>query len=460
VALSENVGQAAAQHKSQPPPQPPPPPPPPPPPSVKDIAQSKYGDDEGEHLMSLVGAGGEQVVRRLEKSASFLAAAAGGAAASLTSLIGSSPNQRPRRRNSSSENDKKPVMAPTNERVATIMELAEKEETAVSHGNVGGLSLDPASIYDGTETLSRNHPVFQMIRQRSQVVGKASGEPFGPRKESGGTEVNSGTGGGGDGAKVEELAYSGLSSTSLPSASLSGAEQHDSACGESYSKPVCTETRSNVCNHMDAGGNTITGDDGGMLDVTAAAPFQEKAYTPFSPRKKMGYHHGYVEKLVLKFTTYSQNNEESAFVIGKAGGTIGRDSNNTVSVPSDMTLQKECHAVIGHKAGSFYLKNHGSTHCAAIRIGTEPGLRDWPLGLGATFSAGNSIFVVKELEGGELIVEVIDGPLEGERRKVGQRGATLGRSPDNTLSIADPELSRRHSRIEYDDKDGKVSNVS
>ena len=170
-------------------------------------------------------------------------------------------------------------------------------------------------------------------------------------------------------------------------------------------------------------------------------------------------HYGYVEKLVLKFTTYSQNNEESAFVIGKAGGTIGRDSTNTVSVPSDATLQKDCHAVIGHKAGSFYLKNQGGAHCAAIRIGTEPGLRDWPLGLGATFSAGNSIFVVKELAGGELIVEVIDGPLEGERRKVDQKGATLGRSPDNTLSIADPELSRRHSRIEYDDKDGKVLNI-
>jgi pSer/pThr/pTyr-binding forkhead associated (FHA) protein len=196
-----------------------------------------------------------------------------------------------------------------------------------------------------------------------------------------------------------------------------------------------------------------------MLDVAAAALVQEEAYTPFSARKKTGYHYGYVEKLVLKFTTYSQNNQESAFVIGKAGGTIGRDSSNTVSVPSDMTLQKECHAVIGHKAGSFYLKNQGSTHCAAIRIGTEPGLRDWPLGLGATFSAGNSIFVVKELVGGELIVEVIDGPLEGERRKVGQKGATLGRSPDNTLSIADPELSRRHSRIEYDDKDGKVIDI-
>lgn len=52
--------------------------------------------------------------------------------------------------------------------------------------------------------------------------------------------------------------------------------------------------------------------------------------------------------------------------------------------------------MIGYKNGSFFLKNQGASHCAAIRIGTEPGLRAWPLELGATFSAGNSVFVVKE----------------------------------------------------------------
>jgi len=342
------------------------------------------------------------------------------------------------------------------------MELAELEENAANHGGDGCL-LDPALLasYDGTETLSRNHPVFEMIRQRSHVVGKASGDAFGPRKESAGTEVgNSGAGAGGDGAKVERLASSNSSSSSLSSAtgsSSSGPHQHSSVCGASCSlKPGSTEASSSGSNNLNASSNTTTGNDGELLEATAAAPVQEEAYTPFAARKKTEYHYGYVEKLVLKFTTYSQNNEESAFVIGKAGGTIGRDSSNTVSVPSDMTLQKECHAVIGHKAGSFFLKNQGSTHCAAIRIGTEPCLRDWPLVLGATFSAGNSIFVVKELTGGELIAEVIDGPLKGERRKVGQKGATLGRSPENTLSIADPELSRRHSRIEYNDKDGKV----
>lgn len=434
---------------------------------------------ESEGLASLVGAGGEQVVRRLEKSASFLAAAAGGAAASLTSLIGSSPSsQRPRRRTTSAEGgEKKATPTPMNEHVATIMELAEQEEhdlaAAAAAGQQGGggggdgLLLDPALLasYDGTETLSRNHPVFEMMRQRSHVVGRASGEAFGPRKESGGgTEVSSSGGGGGDGVKVvEALASSNSSTSSLSSASGSSSSgqqhQHGSACGASCSLKAGSGSMENSSGNS-TNANSHTGNDGAVLPNAAAAaaavPAPEEAYTPFAARKKTDYHYGYVEKLVLKFTTYSQNNEESAFVIGKSGGTIGRDAGNTVSVPSDMTLQKEGHAIIGHKSGSFYLKNQGTTHCAAIRIGTEPGLRDWPLVLGATFSAGNSIFVVKELTRGELIAEMIDGPLKGERRKVGQKGATLGRSPDNTLSIADPELSRRHSRVEYEEKDGKV----
>jgi hypothetical protein len=37
-----------------------------------------------------------------------------------------------------------------------------------------------------------------------------------------------------------------------------------------------------------------------------------------------------------------------------------------------------------------------------------------------------------------------------QTRFVGPSGATLGRATDNDASIADKELSRRHSRIEYD----------
>lgn len=40
-----------------------------------------------------------------------------------------------------------------------------------------------------------------------------------------------------------------------------------------------------------------------------------------------------------QFTTYSQSNETSSFVISKDGGTIGRDNGNTVAIPTDTTLQ-------------------------------------------------------------------------------------------------------------------------
>lgn len=60
------------------------------------------------------------------------------------------------------------------------------------------------------------------------------------------------------------------------------------------------------------------------------------------------------------------------------------------------------------------------------------------------------------IEGQCLWADVLDGPLKGERRQVNVTGATLGRSPDNTVSISDPELSRRHSKIEFDHSDGKV----
>jgi pSer/pThr/pTyr-binding forkhead associated (FHA) protein len=55
-----------------------------------------------------------------------------------------------------------------------------------------------------------------------------------------------------------------------------------------------------------------------------------------------------------------------------------------------------------------------------------------------------------------MVAEVKDGPLKGEICTITKTGATLGRSPDNTLSISDPELSRRHSKIEFEESDGKV----
>jgi serine/threonine protein phosphatase PrpC len=78
-------------------------------------------------------------------------------------------------------------------------------------------------------------------------------------------------------------------------------------------------------------------------------------------------------------------------------------------------------------------------------------LRDWPLSNGATFSAGNSVFRASEVDKtpGIMLLEVLAGPLKGETYCVSKEGATLGRATDNTINIADRELSRRHSKIEW-----------
>eukprot|EP00968_Pinguiococcus_pyrenoidosus_P023077 scaffold3537_cov256-Pinguiococcus_pyrenoidosus.AAC.4 len=111
--------------------------------------------------------------------------------------------------------------------------------------------------------------------------------------------------------------------------------------------------------------------------------------------------------------------------------------------------------VYKHDRKAFYLKDMGLEHGAAVRIEAGTGLRQWRLSENALFSAGNSSFKVVESDDTGVLIEVGAGPLKGERRRVTQKGASLGRATDNVLSIGDRELSRRHSRIEYEAEDGK-----
>jgi hypothetical protein len=109
-----------------------------------------------------------------------------------------------------------------------------------------------------------------------------------------------------------------------------------------------------------------------------------------------------VEKIVLKFTTLSDGNEQASFVVGPAGGSVGRSSRgeNVVFVPSDATLAPVRHAAIERSSGSggdgrFWLLDCAtSDHRAAVRVGVGHAAREWPLTLGAAFSAGNSVFEV------------------------------------------------------------------
>lgn len=46
-----------------------------------------------------------------------------------------------------------------------------------------------------------------------------------------------------------------------------------------------------------------------------------------------------------------------------------------------------------------------------------------------------------------LSLEALAGCLKGQVWQVGPAGATLGRASDNNLSLADKEMSRRHSKV-------------
>ena len=172
-----------------------------------------------------------------------------------------------------------------------------------------------------------------------------------------------------------------------------------------------------------------------------------------------------LDTIILKFTTLSEANTEApSFKIGTSGASIGRSSSNGVSVPSDARLNETEHALITFEEGKFYLIDKGYECAASLRIGVGSNThRVWTIEEGCRFSAGNSIFHHSGLDAnGSLLLDILDGPLKGETSVV-KRGesATIGRSSDNTIALPDRELSRRHSKITFDEDKGKfvVSDV-
>jgi hypothetical protein len=165
----------------------------------------------------------------------------------------------------------------------------------------------------------------------------------------------------------------------------------------------------------------------------------------------------FLDRIVLKFTTLSETNSEApSFTIDEQGAKIGRDIANEVSVPSDTRLASKGHSFIEHSNGSFYLVDGGYDFSASIRISVGTKKQEWVCTETTRFSAGNSVFEVRGMsEDGCLILEIIEGPLKGERRLIPKKGATLGRSSDNVISIPDRELSRRHSKIHFVEEMGQ-----
>ena len=166
---------------------------------------------------------------------------------------------------------------------------------------------------------------------------------------------------------------------------------------------------------------------------------------------------GSVDKIVLKFTTLSEaTSDATSFTINARGASIGRDMSNEVFVPSDTRMAAVCHSAIEYADGSFYLVDKGFDFGASIRISLAVNRQRWGMDASAQFSAGNSVFRSCGMTpDGGLMVEILEGPLRGERRVITKRGATVGRSSENTISVPDRELSRRHSKIEYDEKENR-----
>lgn len=165
---------------------------------------------------------------------------------------------------------------------------------------------------------------------------------------------------------------------------------------------------------------------------------------------------GNFKNIVLKFTTLSENcNEAPSFTVDRHGAKIGRDACNDISVPSDQRLAPEGHAAIEYARGAFHiLDGNCSLFAASVRIGLGTGhSKKWCLDKDARFSAGNSVIESRGVsEEGELELVAIEGPLKGKVMMVPKTGATFGRSSDNQVCIPDKELSRKHTRVDYDEK--------
>ena len=158
-----------------------------------------------------------------------------------------------------------------------------------------------------------------------------------------------------------------------------------------------------------------------------------------------------LNSIVLKVTTLSDSSlDVPSYVVGPKGARIGRDPDNEISIGLDQKMAPIAHASIEYENGVFYFNDGGFDHSASVRL--IPNKKQFSLEPDARFSAGSSIFKCCGLNGeGSLLLEIVGGPLRGERRFVSRKGATIGRSGENTISLPDRELSRRHSKIVFDE---------
>ena len=294
----------------------------------------------------------------------------------------------------------------------------------VRHPPGTSLTMDFKGGEEG-ETLSRNHPLQEFLRaqQRDGLLknGGATLEDF-------------------VGSYEQHLSISGKGATA-PGSDIEGS-----------SSKAATEEDAATTVHFDSPRSSNLSTIGRVDDYGLEKAYAIQSQSPGNVQLPQ-----HIDSIVLKFTTLSDAcSEAPSYTITTAGATIGRAESNDVSVPSDSHLAEVGHANIEFVNGNFFLVDGGCDFPASIRIGTGTRIARWHLETDARFSAGSSTFRSRGInEVGELVLDVIEGPLKGECRVIGREGAAIGRASDNKLSVPDRELSRRHSAIEYDTKTGQ-----
>jgi serine/threonine protein phosphatase PrpC len=296
------------------------------------------------------------------------------------------------------------------------------------------------------QTLSRDHPMSEFLKNNSGALKSMSEEDFTAAYAA---QVKLSTLN--DKKKLGSIGHSDKNSRS-EAASNTGREskENSSQASDSVNNFSAESSRGTSTPAPDtsitSGSGTGSGSSGLRESILNDSAATSSGAATLSSQDKL-------KSIVLKFTTLSEANTEApSFTITEKGASVGRGSSNGVSVPSDARLALEGHAMIDNRDDRFYLTD-GNHECAAsLRIGMGVhSHRRWKLYVNSRFSAGNSIFQSNGLNAeGELLLEIIDGPLKGETRVITKEGATIGRSSDNKIAVPDRELSRRHSKIEYD----------
>lgn len=193
----------------------------------------------------------------------------------------------------------------------------------------------------------------------------------------------------------------------------------------------------------------------------------------FPVKKNIENNSAIYNKFVIKISTRndltSKNSHDLlpvSFTLDKKRITIGKDPSNTISIPNDLLLLPEKHALIEEKNGSFYLvnpinKNENVLNVASVRVNKVVNQTVWYLESGVRFVAGCSVFQVLDVTSNEnsdsklISLIILNGPYKDKKYQLTKKGGIIGRSVDCDISLQDNELSRQHLSILFDNNTNK-----